>query len=149
LDDNGSGGPLTGREQFLGDHAGSTSLHVREPHVGQGDVTSVLGATVLGLAEIASTGVVNRAAELFAVPASGTELGHVRPAIADDLQRARRAVGPPVPVRQLGIPRTELPLAAPMTVKSFNANRVCVSWESSRRKPSIFWKQLGSAMSAS
>ena len=134
-EDDGLGGPLVAEgERFLGDYAVSTALHVRYPHVGQGESTSVLSATSVRRAAGAQPEVVERAAVALGVWQSGLDAHSARDAVAEKLERTYRSIGMPTRVGELGIPREDLPLLAAMTVKNFNANRGTRSVEEQQRR---------------
>ncbi len=132
-DDNTGRPMIRGGTRFLGDYAVSTALHVRYPHVGQGEAGSALSATCIRLATDVADDVVRRTAEALSIPAAGDTTA-TRMAIADEIERLYRAAGLPVRVGELDIPRDELPLLAAMTVKNFNANRGARSVEDQQRQ---------------
>lgn len=123
-EDDAAGSPLVrGGPSFLGDYAVSTALHLGFPNVGQGEATSVLSATVVRRATDVPFEVPARAAVSLGVWREGMDADAARHAVADELERAYRAAGMPIRVRELGFPRDRLPWLASLTVKNFNANR--------------------------
>ena len=112
-----SGGP------FSGNYAVSTALHVRYPHVGQGESTSVVHATALRLAESVEPDAARQVAEGLGIRRDGMSVDEAAAAVADRLEAIYAQTGVPTRVSQLGIPEDDLPNIAAETVKNFNANR--------------------------
>ncbi len=112
-----SGGP------FSGNYAVSTALHVRYPHVGQGESTSVVHATALRLAETVEPDAARQVAEGLGIWRDGMSVDEAAAAVADRLEAIYAQSGMPTRVSQLGIPEDDLPNIAAETVKNFNANR--------------------------
>lgn len=112
----------TDAKRFLGDYAVSSLLHLRYPHVGQGESTSVLSATTVRRAEGMPAELAIRAANALGVWQAGMDRNAARMAVADEFERIYRAVRRPTRIGELGIPRNELPSVAEQTVKNFNAN---------------------------
>jgi alcohol dehydrogenase class IV len=107
---------------FSGDYAVSTALHVRYPHVGQGESTAVVHATKIRLSEAIDPRAARQVAEALGVWRDGMEARPAALAVADTLEDLYTRVGMPVRLRRLGIPQDELRLVANETVKNFNAN---------------------------
>jgi alcohol dehydrogenase class IV len=107
---------------FSGDYAVSTALHVHYPHVGQGESTSVVQATKIRLAETIDPRSARQVAEAVGVWRDGMDGRQAASAVADALEDLYGRAGLPIRLRELGIPREDLPLIANRTVKNFNAN---------------------------
>jgi alcohol dehydrogenase class IV len=107
---------------FSGDYAVSTALHVRYPLVGQGESTSVVQATKIRISETIDPRSARQVAEAAGVWRDGMDGKQAAFAVADALEDLYRRVGVPIRLRELGIPREDLPLIAQQTVKNFNAN---------------------------
>ena len=107
---------------FAGNYAVSTALHVRYPHVGQGESTCVLQAPRIRLAETVDPAAARQVATALGVWRDGMEARSAALAVADALEALYARAGMPVRLRTLGIPREELPAVAKETVKNFNAN---------------------------
>ena len=121
-DDQAGGLAGRGVGQFIGDYAVSTALHVRYPDVGQGESTSVLGATAMRRAAGVPDDLAFRAASALKVRQPGMDGSAARLAAADELERLYKAAGMPVRVGELGIARGDLQSVAEQTAKNFNAN---------------------------
>ncbi len=120
-----SGGSMLGERghgAFSGNYAVSTALHIRYPHVGQGESTSVLTATVMRRAETPPHDMAIRAAEALGVSKAKMTANDAVHAVADEYERLYQLLEMPTRVSELGIPRFELELIARDTVKNFNAN---------------------------
>jgi alcohol dehydrogenase class IV len=107
---------------FSGDYAVSTALHVRYPHVGQGESTSVVHAAKIRLSEAVDARPARRVAEALGVWRDGMHGRQAALAVADTLEALYARIGVPTRLRQLDIPRAELRAIANETVKNFNAN---------------------------
>jgi alcohol dehydrogenase class IV len=107
---------------FAGNYAVSTALHVRYPHVGQGESTSVVHAARIRLAEIVEARSAQQVAAALEVWRDGMAAREAALAVADRLEALYARVGVPTRLRQLEIPRADLPAIACETVKNFNAN---------------------------
>jgi alcohol dehydrogenase class IV len=107
---------------FSGNYAVSTALHVRYPHVGQGESTSVVHATKIRLSEAIDPRAARQVAEALEVWRDGMDTQPAALAVADALERLYVRVGVPTQLRQLDIPRDDLPAIAAETVKNFNFN---------------------------
>ena len=107
---------------FSGNYAVSTALHVRYPHVGQGESTSVVHAAKIRLADAVDAGSARQVAAALGVWRDGMEARQAALAVADTLEGLYTRVGVPTRLRQLDIPREDLPVIANETVKNFNAN---------------------------
>jgi alcohol dehydrogenase class IV len=108
---------------FSGDYAVSTALHVRYPHVGQGESTSVVHAPKIRLSEKIDAVSARQTAVALAVWRDGMDSRAAALAVADRLEDIYTRVGVPTRLRQLEIPRADLQAIANETVKNFNANR--------------------------
>ena len=93
---------------FSGNYAVSTSLHVRYPHVGQGESTSVLHATKIRLSEAIDPIAARQVAEALEVWREGMDARQAGLAVADKLEALYTRVGVPTRLRQLEIPRDDL-----------------------------------------
>jgi alcohol dehydrogenase class IV len=107
---------------FSGNYAVSTALHVRYPHVGQGESTSVVHAAKIRLSETVDARSARQVAEALDVWRDGMDARHSALAVADTLEALYTRVGVPTQLRQLQIPREDLHGVARETVKNFNAN---------------------------
>jgi alcohol dehydrogenase class IV len=107
---------------FSGNYAVSTALHVRYPHVGQGESISVVHATKIRLFDVIDAGSARQVAEALEVWRDGMDGRQAAVAAADRLEVLYTCVGVPTRLRQLGIPRDDLRSIANETVKNFNAN---------------------------
>jgi alcohol dehydrogenase class IV len=107
---------------FSGNYAVSTALHVRYPHVGQGESTSVVHATKIRLSEKIDPRSARQVAEAMGVWRDGMDGRQGALAVADMLESLYARIGVPTRLRQLDIPREDLRHIASETVKNFNAN---------------------------
>jgi len=107
---------------FSGNYAVSTALHVRYPHVGQGESTSVVQAARIRLADAIETRSARQVAEALGVWHDNMDARQAALAVADALEALYTRIGVPTRLRQLDIPRDDLPAIARETVKNFNAN---------------------------
>jgi alcohol dehydrogenase class IV len=112
---------------FAGNYAISTALHVRYPHVGQGESTSVIHAAKIRLSNAVNTRSADaqparQVAEALGVWCDGMDSRQAALAVADTLEALYTTVGSPTRLRQLDIPQADLPDIAKETVKNFNAN---------------------------
>ncbi len=119
-EDDGVG--LIRSEIFSGNYAVSTALHVRYPHVGQGESTSVVHAQKIRLTEKFDPQSARQVAEALEVWAGNMDANQAAAAVADRLEDMYTAMGMPTRLRQLDIPHDDLPNIAKETVKNFNAN---------------------------
>jgi alcohol dehydrogenase class IV len=119
-DDDGLGRGPSG--VFSSDYAVSTALHVRYPHVGQGESTSVVHAQKIRLSKNVEARSARRVAEALEVWRDGMDGTQAALGVADTLEDLYSRVGMPTRLRQLDIPRDELRDIARETVKNFNAN---------------------------
>ena len=106
---------------FSGDYAVSTALHVRYPHVGQGESTCVLQAPAIRLAETIEPASARRVASALKVWRDGMDARQAADAVAGELARIYREMGMPERLRDLSIVKEDLPAIAAETVKNFNA----------------------------
>jgi alcohol dehydrogenase class IV len=107
---------------FSGNYAVSTALHVRYPHVGQGESTSVVHVPKIRLSEqveLLSARQVATALQVWRDGMDGRQAAH---AVADWLEALYTRMGVPTQLRQLQIPHDDLRSIANETVKNFNAN---------------------------
>lgn len=107
---------------FSGNYAVSTALHVRYPHVGQGESTSVVHAPKIRLSEAVDMRSARQVAEALAVWRDGMTAREAALAVADTLEGMYARIGVPTRLRQLQIPPDDLRNIANETVKNFNAN---------------------------
>lgn len=107
---------------FSGNYAVSTALHVRYPHVGQGESTSVVHAPNIRLTETVEPRSARQVAEALEVWREGMDGRAAALAVADMLESLYTRVGVPTRLRQLQIPRDDLAGIASDTVNNFNAN---------------------------
>ncbi len=107
---------------FAGSYAVSTALHVRYPHVGQGESTSVVHAAKIRLSEAVDARSARQVAEALDVWRDGMDARQAALAVADMLEALYTRIGVPTQLRQLQIPREDLRNIANETVKNFNAN---------------------------
>jgi alcohol dehydrogenase class IV len=107
---------------FAGDYAVSTALHVRYPHVGQGESTSVVHASKIRLSETVDMQSARQVTTALGVWRNGMDARMAARAVADTLESLYARVGVPTRLRQLAIPREDLGAIAGETVKNFNAN---------------------------
>ena len=107
---------------FSGNYAVSTALHVRYPHVGQGESTSVVHATKIRLSEAIDPQAARQVAEALEVWRDGMDARQAALAVADKLETLYGRVGVPTRLRQIDIPRGDLQTIANETVKNFNFN---------------------------
>ncbi len=119
-EDDGVG--LIRSEIFSGNYAVSTALHVRYPHVGQGESTSVVHAPQIRRIEAIDPLSARQVAEALGVWHGNMDARQAALAVADLLEALYTRMGMPTALRQLDIPRDDLRNIAAETVKNFNAN---------------------------
>ena len=107
---------------FAGNYAVSTALHVRYPHVGQGESTSVVHATKIRLTDTIDPAAARQGAQALEGWRDGMDASQAGLAVADRLEDFYTRAGLPTRLRQLAIPRDELQTIADETVKNFNFN---------------------------
>ncbi|MGA3003256.1 MAG: iron-containing alcohol dehydrogenase [Acetobacteraceae bacterium] len=107
---------------FSGNYAVSTALHVRYPHVGQGESTSVVHVPKIRLSEQVEPRSARQVAEALGVWHDNMDARRAALAVADTLEALYTRLAMPTRLRQLNIPRLELVSIANETVKNFNAN---------------------------
>jgi alcohol dehydrogenase class IV len=107
---------------FSGNYAVSTALHVRYPHVGQGESTSVVQAAKIRLSDKVDARSARQVAEALGVWHGNMDGRQAALAVADTLEVLYTRIGVPTRLRQLNIPREDFPDIANETVKNFNAN---------------------------
>jgi alcohol dehydrogenase class IV len=105
-----------------GSYALATAIHLRYHHVGQGEATAALVPTVVRGMDPAEAEAALRLAEALEVGKAGMSAAEANAASADALASFYSGLGMPVRVRELEIPREDLPLLARDTLKNFNAN---------------------------
>jgi alcohol dehydrogenase class IV len=108
---------------FAGDYALSTALHVRYPHVGQGESTSVLHATVARRAPTPDLDTARRVAQVLDAWRDEMTADEATRAAADAIESTYRTAGMPTRIRDLSIPPEDFPHLAEATLKNFNANQ--------------------------
>jgi len=109
-------------DAFSGNYAVSTALHVRYPHVGQGESTSVVHAPKIRMTGTFNPRSARQVAEALEVWHGNMDAKQAALAVADRLEELYSRIGVPTRLRQLNIPRDDLRNIANETVKNFNAN---------------------------
>lgn len=107
---------------FSGNYAVSTALHVRYPHVGQGESTSVVHATKIRLSSTIDPQAARQVAQALEVWRDNMDARQAGLAVAGKLEDLYTRAGVPTRLRQIDIPREDLRLIANETVKNFNFN---------------------------
>lgn len=107
---------------FAGNYAVSTALHLRYPHVGQGESTSVVHAAAIRLAESVEPRSARQVAAALEVWRDGMDAKDAALAVADTLEAIYTRIGVPTRLRQIDVPRDDLRAIAGATVKNFNFN---------------------------
>jgi len=107
---------------FAGNYSVSTALHIRYPHVGQGESTSVVHASAMRLAADVKLKPARQVAEALGVWRDGMDGKTAADAVADTLEIIYAKAGVPTQLRQLDIPEDDLVNIAKETVKNFNFN---------------------------
>lgn len=107
---------------FAGSYAVSTALHVRYPHIGQGEATSVVHAPKIRITEKPHPSSTRQVAEALNLWRDTMTPREAALAVASHLEGLYARVGVPTQLRQLQIPCDDLPAIAAETVKNFNAN---------------------------
>jgi len=107
---------------FSGNYAVSTALHVRYPHIGQGESTSVVHVPKIRISEQVDARSARQVAEALGVWHDNMDGRQAALAVADMLEALYARIGVPTRLRQLNVPRDELQAIANETVKNFNAN---------------------------
>jgi len=103
-------------------YALATALHIRYDHVWQGESTSAVMPAATRNALPSDPGIAMRVAEAIGVWKDGMDTQAAANATADALEKIYHTVGMPARVRDLDIPKGDLPLLAEDTLKNFNAN---------------------------
>jgi alcohol dehydrogenase class IV len=103
-------------------YALATALHIRYDHVWQGESTTAVMPTITRLTPPEDIAVAGRIAGAIGVWQDGMTAEDAARATADALDALYDRIGMPKRLRQLDIPRDELPLLAEDTLKNFNAN---------------------------
>lgn len=121
-DDSLRGVHVRGNEAFGGDYALATALHVRYPHVWQGEAGSSLRPTITRRAPTPPAEAAKRVAQALDIWKDGMEPEDAKMKIADEIERIYKHVGMPTRLHELNIPKEDFPILAKETVKVFNAN---------------------------
>ena len=108
----------TGRQAY----ALATALHIRYHHVWQGESTSSVMPTVTRLTPPENIETAARIADALGVWQHGMNSSDAAGATADKLDEIYRGIGMPARLRDVDIPKVDLPLLAQDTLKNFNAN---------------------------
>jgi alcohol dehydrogenase class IV len=108
---------------FAGNYSISTAVHVRYPHVGQGESTSVVHATKIRISDTIDAAAAHQVAEALQVWTSNMDTRQAALAVADRLDELYTRVGVPIRLRQINVPREDFQTIANETVKNFNFNR--------------------------
>lgn len=124
------GRPMRSRSPFAGDYAVATALHLRYPHIGQGEATSVLQPHAIRLAAPVDADAAARAASALGVWRADLNAKALRDAVAAALTQLYADVDLPGRLRDLGVAAEDLGLIAAETVKNFNASGDLASAES-------------------
>ena len=103
-------------------YALATALHIRYHHVWQGESTSSVMPTVTRLTPPENIETAERIADALGVWQDGMSSADAAAATADKLDAIYRRIGMPARLRDVDIPKAELPLLAKDTLKNFNAN---------------------------
>ncbi|MEM7249790.1 MAG: iron-containing alcohol dehydrogenase [Pseudomonadota bacterium] len=115
------GRALTRSGPFSGDYAVSTALHIRYPHVGQGESTSVLQGPAIRIAKPEELGAAERVARGLDVFEDGMTQAAAAAAVVDCLHGLYTENGMPPNLRSLGVEPEDFDAIAAETVKNFNA----------------------------
>lgn len=107
---------------FSGNYSVSTALHIRYPHVGQGESTSVVHAPAMRLSHANDLQSARQVAEALGIWRDGMNVQDATLAVADEVESIYTRTGVPTQLRQLDIPEDDLVNIAKETVKNFNAN---------------------------
>src|SRR3984957_9837172 len=86
---------------FSGNYAVSTALHVRYPHVGQGESTSVVHAAKIRLSTAIDAQSARQVAEAMGLRRDGMDARQAALAVADTLESLYARIGVPTRLRQL------------------------------------------------
>ena len=109
-------------QAFSGNYAISTALHIRYPHVWQGESTSVLTATVARRSPAPDIESARRVAQAMDVWADNMSAEDAKLAIADGIEDLYKKVGMPTRISELNIPKEDFSEIAKETIKVFNFN---------------------------
>lgn len=116
-------GRRTARDQTgASAYALATALHIRYHHVWQGESTSCVMPTVTRLTPPDNAESAARIADALGVWRKGMNSVDAANATADRLEEIYREIGMPSRIRDVDIPKADLPLLAQDTLKNFNAN---------------------------
>lgn len=107
---------------FAGNYAVSTALHLRYPHVGQGESTSVVHAPAIRIATEIDPRSARQVAEALGVWRDGMDAESAAGAIADTLEAIYARIGVPTRLRDIDVPQADFDALAGETVKNFNFN---------------------------
>jgi alcohol dehydrogenase class IV len=116
------GGRVVRRGAYSGNYAVSTALHLRHPHVGQGESISAIHTTRMRLEEAPDAQGTRDLADALGVWSSRMTTRSARNAVADHIDSIYTRLGMPTRLRDLEIPRDGLAHIAAATIKNFNAN---------------------------
>ena len=103
-------------------YALATALHIRYDHVWQGESTSSVIPAVTRLTPPEDLAAASRIADAVGAWEDGMTAKAAAEATAVALEGLYRRIGMPARLRDLDIPKAELPLLAEDTLKNFNAN---------------------------
>lgn len=117
------GGRVVRRGAFSGDYAVSTALHLRHPHVGQGESISTIHSAHMRLDEAPDVKGAEELSKALGIWTERMSAVSARNAIADHIDAVYQRAGMPTRLRDLEIPQGDLPNIAGQTIKNFNANR--------------------------
>ena len=116
-------GRRTGRDRTSSAaYAIATALHIRYHHVWQGESTSCVMPAVTRLTPPEDQERAARIADALGVWREGMSSEESAAATADRLEEIYRGIGMPARVREIDIPKDDLPQLARDTLKNFNAN---------------------------
>lgn len=124
-EDDGRAMLVTG--PYSGDYAVSTALHVKYPHIGQGESTSVFQGHAIRLADSLKYRSTRRVAEALGLWSDDLDARAAGEAIATKLEGIYRNMGLPARLRDLDVPKEDLPSIAAETVNNFNARNSAAS----------------------
>lgn len=107
---------------FSGNYAVSTAIHLRYPHVGQGESTSVVHVPAIRAAGDIEPRSARQVAEALGVWQEGMQAKEAASAVADRLEAIYTRIGVPTRLRQIEVSRNDFRALAIQTVKNFNFN---------------------------
>jgi alcohol dehydrogenase class IV len=103
-------------------YAFATAIFQRHPHVGQGEANTAVTSAVFRKLGPRDPQAIALIAQALGVWNDSDAIGSAPDKAADELVRVFSAVGMPVRVSALGIPRDSLPLLVESSLKNFNAD---------------------------